>query len=120
MNKQRRSDIRVQIAILDHLAQVEGKTYKELIEGANATVSDLETARDDEQDYFDNMPESFQGGEKGEMAEQAIQALQSGIDALAELDGLIDPNDEDMTDEDRVNAVQDVIAQASEELENFE
>jgi hypothetical protein len=42
----------------------------------------LTGARDDEQDYFDAMPESLQGAEKGEAAEAAVSALEEAIDAL--------------------------------------
>lgn len=46
----------------------------------------LTSARDDEQDYLDNMPESLQGGEKGELAQAAIDALDEAIDALEGVD----------------------------------
>lgn len=39
----------------------------------------LETARDEEQDYYDNMPESFQGAERGERAQAWIDALDTVI-----------------------------------------
>lgn len=42
----------------------------------------LEQAEGDEREYFDNMPESFQSGEKGQAAEAAADALQEGIDSL--------------------------------------
>lgn len=44
--------------------------------------SDLENARDEEQEYLDNMPESLQGGDKGQAAEAAVSALESAIEAL--------------------------------------
>jgi len=46
-------------------------------------VSRLETIRDEEQDAYDNLPESFQDSEKGQAAQQAIGYLE---DALGELD----------------------------------
>src|SRR3546814_19074919 len=46
----------------------------------------LEAIRDDEQDYYDNMPESFQGGDKGCAAEAAIDQLSTAIDDLALVD----------------------------------
>ena len=39
-------------------------------------LSILETARDEEQEYYDNMPESLQGSERGEAAEQAVSNLE--------------------------------------------
>jgi hypothetical protein len=58
---------------------------------------DLETARDEEQEYYDAMPEGLQGGEKGEKATAAIDALESAIgnvetmeQELDELEGYCD------------------------------
>jgi hypothetical protein len=42
----------------------------------------LEIARDEEQDYFDNMPESFQSGQKGDDAQEAVDAIQSAYDEV--------------------------------------
>lgn len=47
--------------------------------------SELESLRDEEQDYFDNLPENMQGGEKGSQAEYAIEALTNYIDSLDEI-----------------------------------
>ncbi len=41
--------------------------------------SQLETLRDEEQETYDNLPESFQNGEKGEKAQTAIDAMESAI-----------------------------------------
>ncbi|MER9706050.1 hypothetical protein NKJ10_17645 [Mesorhizobium sp. M0204] len=49
--------------------------------------AELETLRDEENDYFDNMPESFQCGDKGQVAEAAVASMD---DALSELEGAID------------------------------
>jgi predicted transcriptional regulator len=46
---------------------------------------DIETVRDEEQDYLDAMPESMQGGEKGEMAQEAIDALEEALEAVSSL-----------------------------------
>jgi hypothetical protein len=45
---------------------------------------ELETLRDEEQEYFDNMPESLQGSDKGETAENAISNLDDAINSLEE------------------------------------
>jgi flagellar biosynthesis chaperone FliJ len=54
--------------------------------------SDLDTIRDEEQEYYDNMPESIQGGLKGDAAQEAISALENVIssleDAVSELGGV--------------------------------
>lgn len=71
MNKERRKAIEAMAAKIEEL--------KSQLEGLD--VSDL---RDEEQDYFDNMPESLQGGDKGQAAEAAAEALTEAIDSLQE------------------------------------
>ena len=36
----------------------------------------IECLQQEEQDYFDNMPESLQGGEKGDKAQEHIDAIE--------------------------------------------
>lgn len=72
MNDQRRKDIR---AALAKIGEARGE---------------LETAMNDEQEYFDAMPESLQSGEKGEKATECIDTLQSAIDSLENLDSEIE------------------------------
>lgn len=47
---------------------------------------EIEEVRDEEQEYYDNMPESLQGGEKGDVAQAAVDALEEAISALEEID----------------------------------
>lgn len=68
MNKQRRKEIS---DILSALQDLHAR---------------LETVKDEEQEYYDNMPESFQNGEKGQAAEQTISNLE---DAHSELESCI-------------------------------
>ncbi|QXV73539.1 hypothetical protein [Rhizobium phage RHph_X2_30] len=63
MNKERRKAIEVLAGKLDELK------------------GDIDTLLQEENDYFDNMPESFQNGEKGERAQAAIDALQEAYDS---------------------------------------
>lgn len=84
MNNARRKQIKDAIKALD-------------IGTLEAMKEELESAQSDEQEYLDNMPESLQGGEKGEAAEaavsaleSAIEALETAIDALGEVEGHID------------------------------
>lgn len=65
MNKQRRKDLQ---AAIDSLEEVKAKVVELLAE---------------EQEYYDNMPEAFQEGERG-------QNSQSAIDALENVEGSID------------------------------
>lgn len=66
MNKQRRKEIE--------------EALTKIQDGRDA----IESLKDEEQDYFDNMPESLQGGEKGDAAQSAIDALESALSSLDE------------------------------------
>lgn len=44
----------------------------------------IETARDEEQEFFDNMPESFQQADKGQAAEAAVESLDNAISSIEE------------------------------------
>ena len=72
MNKKRRSEIARATALIEQAWLI------------------LETCRDEEQDYYDNMPESFQDGEKGEAAQTAIDALDEAVSALEDMKSTLD------------------------------
>lgn len=61
MNKERRKQI----------GEVRDK-----LESAKAEIEDLQN---EEQEYYDNMPEGFQNGEKGERTQAAIDALEEAV-----------------------------------------
>ena len=44
--------------------------------------SQVESLLSDEQDAYDNMPESFQDGERGEAAQSAISNLEDAVSSL--------------------------------------
>jgi len=71
MNKVRREAIAVQAALIDNI-----------INQLADIRSELESLREEEQEYFDNMPESFQSGDKGTTAEYAIAALDMAIEHI--------------------------------------
>lgn len=48
--------------------------------------SEIEATKDEEQDAFDNLPESFQGGEKGDKMNEAIENLDQACSSLDEID----------------------------------
>lgn len=52
--------------------------------------SEIETLQAEEQEYFDAMPESLQGGEKGQRAQAAAEALESAFDGLNDVIGYLD------------------------------
>lgn len=74
MNKDRRAEI---AKVQDDIQQALG-----VFEAAKETI---EALRDEEQEYFDNMPESFQDSEKGEAAQAAIDALEAAAESLDEI-----------------------------------
>jgi prefoldin subunit 5 len=51
---------------------------------------ELEALRDEEQEYFDNMPESLQGGDKGDVAQTAIGEMESAITSLESAEQEVD------------------------------
>lgn len=53
-------------------------------------IATLERERDAEQDKFDNMPEGFQEGEKGQAMEQCVSDLDDAINSLEEARGALD------------------------------
>jgi seryl-tRNA synthetase len=75
VNKTRRGEITAAVQRLTELA---------------AEISDLrdtvENIRDEEQEYYDNMPESIQSGERGQNAEAAISELDDALSALEDFD----------------------------------
>lgn len=66
------------------------KALEELSSRLGEIVGELESLRDEEQEYFDNMPESLQGGDRGSDAEQAIGSMETALDLLEEVAGHID------------------------------
>ena len=68
MNKARRNRI----------ADVQSK-LEELKQEIDAILSD-------EQEAYDNMPESLQNGERGEAMQEAVDALESAVGSCEELD----------------------------------
>lgn len=58
------------------------ETAIDLIEQAKTIVSGC---LDEEQEYYDNMPESLQGSDRGSQAEIAINGLDSALAGLDEV-----------------------------------
>lgn len=75
MNKDRRK------AIAALIEELEG-----LRDDIDSVVSRIDTLIDEEQEYYDNMPESFQTGDKGAAAEAARDELQNAYDELENFD----------------------------------
>lgn len=63
------------------------KELNEIISKLESLRDDLECLQNEEQDYYDNMPENLQCSERGERAEAAVSSLE---DALYNIDSAID------------------------------
>lgn len=70
------------------------KMLAEAVDKLNEAMSIVEDARNDEQDAFDNMPESLQYSERGEQMEENISYLEDATDqidnAISTLQEIID------------------------------
>lgn len=75
MNKSRRKELGRAIDLLSEI--------KDKLEEAKSIV---EQAATEERDYYDNMPESMQQGDKGSDADQAASNLEEVQNSLEELD----------------------------------
>ncbi len=76
MNKQRRKAIQ---AVKDRFAN-EVQPLLDAIKG------EIEAIRDEEQDAWDNLPESMQYGDKGDRIQEAIDALEEAADECDDFD----------------------------------
>lgn len=71
MNKNRRKELMEWVKKAEDWA-AQGEELKDV----------LENICSDEQDYFDNMPENLQGGQRGMDAEEAIDAMNEAIESM--------------------------------------
>lgn len=67
MNKLRRRQLRAALDLLDEARSI------------------LETVQEDEQEAFDNMPESLQSSERGEAMEETISNLEDAVSSLEKI-----------------------------------
>lgn len=58
---------------------------KEVRQQIETCKNDLQIILDEEQDYFDNMPENLQGSMRGSDSEDAIDTLENCIEELEEV-----------------------------------
>ena len=80
MNKKRRSALSEGLMNLENSIEL----FDVLKERVARELIVIEDSLNDEQDYFDNMPEGIQNSEKGEMAQEAIDKLQEAVDLVNE------------------------------------
>lgn len=75
MNKQRRTEIealKIRLIVITDLV--------------TALKDDIDEIRDEEDEYYMNMPEGLQNSERGELAQEAIGNLQDCMNRLEEFD----------------------------------
>lgn len=89
--------------------------------GLEDIANSIDDPKDEEQEYYDNMPEGLQGSEKGENAEAAVSAMEEAAekigdakDAMNELTAK-DFNLDDL--EDKVGEVTEAIEEADGQLD---
>lgn len=85
----------------DRRKQIDALTTR--INDARRLLADLaddiaNTVAADEQDAFDNLPESVQGGERGQAMEAAISALEDAAEAIRDCDDALSSADELLQD----------------------
>lgn len=55
------------------------KSLRELIERTEGIKLEIEELRTEEEEYYNNMPEAFQDGEKGDRAQTVIEYLDEAM-----------------------------------------
>lgn len=60
------------------------KRLNKIMEQIDLLMDDLEEIQSEEQEAFDNMPEQFQEGERGEAMQEAIDNLDNAWSSLEE------------------------------------
>lgn len=86
MNNNRRKEISKIIEDIESAVS----TAKEKLEELQTSI---ESVRDEEQEYMDNMPENLQGSERYTTAEQAVDNLDSAVSSIEELIEAMDTED---------------------------
>ncbi len=91
MNKQRRKEIDAAIAQVEALTALHDQVAVALAalkEAAEDAVSAIESIRDEEQEYLDNVPESLQQSERYYDSEAAVGSLEEALETLSALDDI--------------------------------
>jgi uncharacterized coiled-coil DUF342 family protein len=57
---------------------------QDLVNQLGSLQGQIEEVRDAEQEYYDNMPESFQNGDKGNKAQEALNNLENAANNVGE------------------------------------
>lgn len=100
MNKVRRKELN---RVIGRLNSIQDK------DDLYSCINILERLRDEEQDYYDNIPENLQYSQRAEASKYAIDSLDEAIDLLNELydDEEFDKDDEWI--QDAIDKIDDAI-----------
>ena len=79
MNNGRRKEIEAIMARVSNLIGAINEVWDEDV------YEDIDDISQNEREYFDNMPESLQSSERGQMAEQACEALDEAKEKYEEI-----------------------------------
>lgn len=61
------------------------KHLRDLIEKMEGIKSEIEEIRNEEEEYYNNMPEAFQDGDKGDRAQTVIEYLDEAMTAAGDV-----------------------------------
>ena len=70
--------------------KIRRQQLKKWLEDIENIKGELETICSDEQDYFDNMPENFQGSQRGMDAEEAIEQMEEAVSSIEDAISIIE------------------------------
>lgn len=83
MNKQRRAALaKIEQRLVDLQELLATDPAANVDADLDSIETDLENLRDEEQEYFDEMPEGLQMGSRGDAATEAIENLESALEAI--------------------------------------
>lgn len=95
MNKERRKTAeRIQTDLQTQLTELEQLDITNIKMRIEELKGELENLKDEEDDAYNNLPESFQNGEKGEAMQEAINNLDTIIGEVDEVYSGLDHIDE--------------------------
>lgn len=86
MNKNRRKQITDLTAEIRKAANEFGESMSKARGSFEDLKNQIESIKDEEQEYKDSMPENMQSGEKGDRADTAINAMEEAMSALDEIE----------------------------------
>lgn len=70
--------------------KVRRKALEEIVAKLEELKCELEMLQEEEQDAFDNLPESLQGGERGQQMEEYIQKIGDAVCSLGDAADYLD------------------------------